>query len=47
VNGQVLFTNKLDLSNKQTVDLSDFSPGVYFVHVQNENTTDVIKVIKK
>jgi uncharacterized repeat protein (TIGR01451 family) len=47
VNGQVLFTNSLDLSNKQTVDLTNFAPGVYFVNLQNEEVTDVIKVIKK
>ncbi len=47
VNGQVLYTNKMDLTNKQTIDLTDFSPGVYFVNVQNEEATDVIKVIKK
>ena len=47
VNGQVLFTNSLELSNKQTVDLTNFAPGVYFVNLQNEEVTDVIKVIKK
>ena len=47
VNGQVMFTNTLDLSNKQTVDLTNYAPGVYFVNVQNEEATDVIKVIKK
>ena len=47
VNGQVLFSNSFDLSNKQTVDLTNFAPGVYFVNVQNEEATDVIKVIKK
>ena len=47
VNGQVMFTNTLDLSNKKTVDLTNYAPGVYFVNVQNEEATDVIKVIKK
>jgi uncharacterized repeat protein (TIGR01451 family) len=47
VNGQVLYTNKMDLTNKQTVDLTNFAPGVYFVNLQNEEVTDVIKVIKK
>ncbi len=47
INGQELFTNSLDLTNKQTIDLTDYAPGVYFVNVQNEEATDVIKVIKK
>jgi uncharacterized repeat protein (TIGR01451 family) len=47
INGQVLHTTTLDLTNKQTIDLSDYSPGVYFVNVHNDESADVIKVIKK
>ena len=47
VNGQELFTKTLDLTNKQTVDLTDYAPGVYFVNLQNEEASEVIKVVKK
>ena len=47
INGQELYHNQLDLSNKQTIDISAFASGVYFVNVQDETTTDVIKVVKK
>jgi hypothetical protein len=47
VNGQVLTTNKLDLTNKHTIDISNYTPGVYFVYLQNEKSSNVIKVVKK
>lgn len=43
-NGQILIT-KLNISNKTTIDLSNFSKGIYFIKLINKNNTILKKVI--
>lgn len=44
--GQKLGTKKLDFSNNESFDISSFSKGVYLLQLENENSIEVVKIVK-
>lgn len=45
--GQKLGTKKLDFSNNESFDTSNFSKGVYLLQLENGNSIEVVKISKE
>jgi Secretion system C-terminal sorting domain len=46
LNGRIMKT--ININNEDSnFNISDFSKGIYFVRIQNQNTTTINKIIKK
>lgn len=46
VNSQIVIGRRIT-NQKTQIDISDLPAGIYFVKLQNENTVDVVKIIKE
>jgi hypothetical protein len=47
VNGQEVYTTTIENTSNHLLDISAYTPGMYFINVISETSNEVIKVIKK
>lgn len=47
VSGQEVYATTLENTSNHSIDISAYTPGMYFIHVVSGITTEVIKVMKK
>ncbi len=47
VNGQEVYATTLENSTNHSIDISAYTPGMYFINVVSDTSSEVIKVVKK
>lgn len=47
VNGQEVYTTSLEKTTNHMLDISAYTPGMYFINVTSDTSNEVLKVIKK
>jgi uncharacterized repeat protein (TIGR01451 family) len=47
VNGQEVYATTIENTSNQVLDISTYTPGMYFINIISETSNEVIKVIKK
>ena len=47
VNGQEVYATTLENTTNHSIDVSAYTPGVYFLNVVSDTSSEVIKVVKK
>jgi uncharacterized repeat protein (TIGR01451 family) len=47
VNGQEVYTTSLEKTTNHVLDISAYTPGMYFINVTSDTSNEVLKVIKK
>ncbi len=47
VNGHVVYATTLENTTNHTIDISAYTPGMYFINVVSDVTSEILKVVKK
>ncbi len=47
VNGQEVYATTIENSANHSIDISTYTPGIYFLNVVSDTSSEVIKVVKK
>ena len=47
VNGQEVYATTLENTTNHSIDISAYTPGMYFINVVSDTSSEVIKVVKK